>query len=197
MNYESWPRLIVVDVEGNGATPPDLVEVALLPLTGGVPDLASAGAWLIRPPVPVTSFAARVHRLDNARLADCPPWNAVSGEVGAQLGEAWICAHNASVEYKVLRRHLPDWKPDGVLDTLRLSRTTLPDAPGHNLDALIEHLGLDLSQASGQRHRAMFDAYAAAQLLLRLAERYPSWEKLIEAASPPGIPEPGAPPTLW
>ncbi|WP_110945874.1 3'-5' exonuclease [Streptomyces avicenniae] len=197
MIHESWPRLMIVDVEGNGAAPPDLVEIAVLPLTGGVPHPATARAWLIRPPVPVTPFATRVHKLDNAHLADCPPWSAVAAEVGALLGTAWICAHNASVEYKTLRRHLPDWKPDGVLDTLRLSRATLPDAPGHNLDALIEHLDLDLSQAPGQRHRATFDAYAAARLLLRLAENYPTWEGLAEAARLPGVPEPEAPPTLW
>lgn len=31
MNFSSWPPLLVVDVEGNGANPPDLVEVAALP----------------------------------------------------------------------------------------------------------------------------------------------------------------------
>ncbi|MGH3925767.1 MAG: hypothetical protein ACRDTT_23395, partial [Pseudonocardiaceae bacterium] len=52
---ENWPRLLVVDVEGNGATPPDLVEVAALPVRAGTPDTRNAGAWLIRPPTPVTA----------------------------------------------------------------------------------------------------------------------------------------------
>ncbi|MEO3749576.1 3'-5' exonuclease [Streptomyces sp. B6B3] len=200
MNFESWPRLLVVDVEGNGATPPDLVEVATLPLVAGTLDTTSARAWLVRPPVPVTPFASRVHKLTNADLASCPPWSDVADHVAATLDGAWICAHNASVEYRVLRRHLPDWKPAGVLDTLRLSRATLPDAPKHNLDALISHLNLDLTEASTQRHRAPFDAHAAALLLLRLAAHHPTWEALTEAAVPPGlpgVPEPESPPTLW
>ncbi|GDY58486.1 hypothetical protein SVIO_091090 [Streptomyces violaceusniger] len=54
MNFATWPTLLVVDVEGNGTNPPDLVEVAALPMRDGEPDTSTAGAWLIRPPRPVT-----------------------------------------------------------------------------------------------------------------------------------------------
>lgn len=200
MKYETWPRLLVVDVEGNGATPPDVVEVAALPLREGAPDTGTAGAWLIRPPVPVTPFASRVHKLTNDVLKSCPPWEDVREEVRTMLNGAWICAHNASVDYKVLVRHLPGWEPAGVLDTLRLARATYREAPKHNLDALIRHAGLDLSQAPGHRHRATFDAYATALLLLQMAEGYDTWEALVQAAVPPGLPgapEPEQEPTLW
>lgn len=201
MNVEKWPaRLLVVDVEGNGATPPDLVEVAALPIRDGAPDTSTAEAWLIRPPVPVTPFAARIHKLTNDTLADCPSWEAVADQVRTMLGSAWICGHNASVEYKALTRHLPGWEPAGVLDTLRLARATYTNAPKHNLDALIEHAHLDLTAAPAHRHRATFDAYATALLVLRMADRYDTWEALVRAAVPPGLP--GAPrpdeePTLW
>ncbi len=109
MNYESWPRLLAVDVEGNGATPPDLVEVAALPLRAGIPDTSTARAWLIRPPTPVTAFATRVHKLTNDDLASCPPWESVRDQVRAMLHGAWICAHHARVDYQVLSRHLPGW----------------------------------------------------------------------------------------
>lgn len=61
MNFTAWTKLLVVDVEGNGANPPDLVEVAGLPIRDGQADKTTAGAWLIRPPRPVTPFATRVH----------------------------------------------------------------------------------------------------------------------------------------
>lgn len=200
MNYETWPRVLVVDVEGNGAAPPDLVEVAALPLHAGAPDTSTVGAWLIRPPFPVTPFATRVHKLTNSDLANCPPWEAVRDDVRSVLDGAWICAHNASVEYKVLSRHLPDWEPTGVIDTLRLARATYTDAPKHNLDALIQHTSLDLTNAPAQRHRATFDAYATALLLLHMAEHYETWEALIQAAVPPGLPgapQPEEEPPLW
>jgi DNA polymerase III epsilon subunit-like protein len=86
MNPAAWPtRLLVVDVEGNGANPPDVVEVAALPIRDGHPETAAVGAWLIRPPVPVTAFAAKVHGLTNERLARYPAWPEIRDGVGEFL----------------------------------------------------------------------------------------------------------------
>jgi exodeoxyribonuclease X len=191
VNTSTWPELLVIDVEGNGATPPDLVEVAALPIRQGLPDTSAAGAWLIRPPVAVSPFVARIHGLTNAVLADEPTWDTVGPKVSAMLGSAWICAHNAHVDHGVLSRHLPNWRPAGVIDTLRLARATWKGLSSYKLDALIDHAQLDLTQAPAQRHRATFDAYATSYLLLVLADNYPTWEALIAAAVPPGLP--GAP----
>ncbi|MFE5652071.1 exonuclease domain-containing protein [Streptomyces cyaneofuscatus] len=201
MNTASWPALLVVDVEGNGANPPDLVEVAALPMRDGKPDTSTAGAWLIKPPNPVTPFAARVHGLTNQVLDGKPGWEEIKGSVHELLGTAWIAAHNAHVDYRVLSAHLPTWRPAGVIDTLRLARATYPGLPKYSLDALIEHVAPDLSQAPATgRHRATFDAYATAQLLIAMATKYASWEQLVAAAVPPGLPgapEPEQEPTLW
>ncbi|MER6640602.1 3'-5' exonuclease [Streptomyces microflavus] len=200
MNFSSWPSLLVVDVEGNGTNPPDLVEVAALPVRDGRPDTSTAGAWLTRPKNPVTPFAARVHGLTNKRLEHEPGWEEIADTVHTLLGGSWICAHNAHVDYKVLSAHLPRWQPAGVLDTLRLAKATYSGLPKYGLDALIEHVRLDLSAAPAQRHRATFDAYAAALLLIEMAGHYDTWDRLVAAAVPPGLP--GAPqaaeePTLW
>ncbi|MBR7679169.1 3'-5' exonuclease, partial [Streptomyces daliensis] len=66
----------------------------------------------------VTPRAARIHGLTNDTLTDCPLWEAVAADVRAMLEGAWICAHHAHTDYRVLSQHLPDWKPAGVLDTL-------------------------------------------------------------------------------
>jgi DNA polymerase III epsilon subunit-like protein len=200
MKFSTWPALLVVDVEGNGSNPPDLVEVAALPLRDGKPDTSTAGTWLIRPPRPVTSFAARVHGLTNEALAASPAWGKVAGRVHDLLGSAWICAHNAHVDYRALAAHLPGWRPDGVLDTLRLARTTYPNLPSYGLDGLIEHVKPDLAAAPGRRHRAAYDAYATARLLIAMAGHYESWDQLAAVAVPPGLPgapQPEQDPTLW
>ncbi|RMI36383.1 3'-5' exonuclease [Streptomyces triticirhizae] len=200
-DFTTWPPLFVVDVEGNGANPPDLVEVAALPIRAGRPDTTTAGHWLIRPPRPVTPFAARVHGLTNEKLAAIPSWDAAAPAVRDLLGEAWICAHHAHVDYRVLSRHLPDWRPAGVIDTLRLARATYPDAPRHTLDALIAHTGIDLTHAPAQRHSATFDAYATAHLLITMAAHHDGWAALRDAAVPPGLPGERQPteeaPGLW
>ncbi|WP_326692303.1 MULTISPECIES: exonuclease domain-containing protein [unclassified Streptomyces] len=200
MNFSSWPALLVVDVEGNGTNPPDLVEVAALPVRDGQPDESTAGAWLTKPNRPVTPFATRVHGLTNQVLEDKPGWEEIKGAVHAFLGTAWIAAHNAHVDHRVLSAHLPQWQPAGVIDTLRLAKATYPDLAKYDLDTLIEHVEPDLSQAPAQRHRATFDTYATAQLLIAMAGRYESWDQLVAVAVPPGLPgapEPEQEPTLW
>ncbi|MFJ6129981.1 exonuclease domain-containing protein [Streptomyces griseoviridis] len=200
MIFSSWPALFVVDVEGNGTNPPDLVEVAALPVRSGRLDKSAAGAWLTKPKRPVTPFATRVHGLSNQFLEDKPGWGEIQGVVHELLGTAWIGAHNAHVDYRVLSAHLPQWQPAGVIDTLRLAKVTYPDLPKYSLDALTEHTTPDLSEAPDRRHRATFDAYATAQLLITMADRYESWDQLVAAAVPPGLPgapEPEQEPTLW
>ncbi|MBL1099509.1 3'-5' exonuclease [Streptomyces coffeae] len=200
MNFSSWPSLLVVDVEGNGTTPPDLVEVAALPIREGRPDKSTAGAWLTRPNRPITSFATKVHGLTNDMLAGKPTWEEIANQVHDFLGTSWICAHNAHVDYRVLKAHLPKWEPAGVLDTLRLAKATLPELTGYSLDALIGHVQPDLSEAPAQRHRATFDAFATAQLLIAMARHYNAWDQLVAAAVPPGLPgapEPEKDPGLW
>jgi exodeoxyribonuclease X len=200
MTSTAWPDLLVIDTEGNGHNPPDLIEVAALPVRDGSLDTNTAGAWLIRPPHPVSPFATRLHGISDKTLADCPAWPEVRDDVSKLLGTTWICAHNAHVDYRALARHLPDWEPAGVLDTLRLARANYPDLAHHTLDALIKHEQLDLTGAPAQRHRATYDAYAAAMLLLAMARHYPTWDALLAAAVPPGMPGypvPEEESTLW
>ncbi|WP_031522461.1 3'-5' exonuclease [Streptomyces sp. NRRL F-5123] len=200
MDFGTWPPLLVVDVEGNGASPPDLVEVAALPVRGGEPDTGTAGWWLIRPPRPVTRFAARVHGLTDEVLASRPSWHEVAGQVRVLLGGVWIAAHNAHVDHRVLSAHLPGWEPAGVVDTLRLARAARPGLPSYTLDSLVEHLAPGLRQAPDRRHRARFDSYATSLLLLDLAKGYETWDQLAAVAVPPGltgVSRPDGEPTLW
>ncbi|MFI5527040.1 exonuclease domain-containing protein [Kitasatospora sp. NPDC051853] len=203
MNTSTWPRLLVVDVEGNGQQPPDLVELAVVPVDGGQVRPEQARSTLIRPPQPITRFATGVHGLTDQDVAAAPAWPVIADQVLADLNGAWIVAHHASTEYTVLTRHLPTWQPAGVLDTLRLARHLAPDAPGHGLDKIIPHLRIDLSAVPGQRHRAAFDAHATALLLLALAQHL-TFDQLRAAAVPPNMPgAPSAPDpdheeqTLW
>ncbi|MFF4814538.1 exonuclease domain-containing protein [Kitasatospora sp. NPDC001309] len=200
MDYSTWPPIIVVDVEGNGAQPPDLVELAAIPVVDGSLVPSSARSTLIRPPHPITPLSVRIHGITNQDAASAPTWPQIGARVRAGLEGAWIAAHNAHVDYAVLLRHLPGWQPAGVLDTLRLARATYPKAAGYGLDALIELCGIDLSAVPGKRHRAAFDAHAAALLLIHLAGHHATWTALLTAAVPPGLPghpQPQEDATLW
>lgn len=162
---------VVVDVEGNGQHPPDLVEVAVVPITAGT--LGAVKPWLIRPPRPVTWQARRVHGLTDTDLATAPTIDDLRDDLTAHLRAGIVVGHNVGVDLAVLTRALPGWQPEMVVDTLRLARKWLPDLASHCLAALIDHFGLAALLPTGGPHRAAYDALAAAHLLVRLADHRP------------------------
>ncbi|MFF1957862.1 exonuclease domain-containing protein [Streptomyces sp. NPDC058220] len=60
-----WTELsyAVVDVEGNGQQPPDLVELAVVPIVGGV--IGEPVSWLMRPDHAITPMAQGIHGITN------------------------------------------------------------------------------------------------------------------------------------
>ncbi|WP_405802005.1 hypothetical protein [Streptomyces sp. NBC_01506] len=81
-----------------------------------------------------------------------------------------------------------------------MARATYRSLPSYTLDALIEHVEPDLTHAPGRRHRATYDAYATAQILIAMAGEYETWGQLVAVAVPPrmpGNPEPDTQATLW
>lgn len=193
-------RLAVVDVEGNGQNPPEIIEIAVLPVDGPTTP-GALRSWLIQPQQPVTPIVTRkVHGISNADLADCPSWSEAAGEIDEALRGRVLIAHNASVEHKVLAAHLPDWHPPLILDTLRLARTVWAGLPSYGLDKLIERGQLDTDSVAGQGyHRAGYDTWAAWQLLCALiTDGELDWPGLVTAAGlPEFVPKPEPEGGLW
>lgn len=177
----------VVDVEGNGQTPPEIIEIAILAVSGETVDADSMRSWLVRPQRPITPIVTRkVHGITNADVADCPTWSEITDEVEAALAGRTLIAHNASLERRVLSEHMPNWKPPLVLDTLRLAKAVWPEVPGYSLDKLVAHAALDTGDVSEHgHHRAGWDTWAAWQLLVRLlADSGYDWDQTVQAAAP-------------
>jgi DNA polymerase III epsilon subunit-like protein len=163
-------RLMVVDVEGNGAQPPRLVEFAAVPIADG--RIGEPESWLIRPATRITWQATRVHGITNDTVADLPTFDAVADDVRAHLDGAVIVAHNAHVDIDVLTRELPGWQPAAVIDTLRLARAVLPDQASYRLGVLVDMLNLATGLPPAlSPHRATYDAMVCARLLINLAGR--------------------------
>ncbi|SES45431.1 3'-5' exonuclease [Actinokineospora terrae] len=176
-------RIAVVDVEGNGGQPPQIVEIGVLTLDQPLHP-THVSTWLVRPEMPISSVVTRkVHGISNADVAGSPAWSEVADRVTAVLADRVIVAHNASIEHRVLAAHLPGWEPPLVLDTLRLARHVWPDLDGYGLDRLIAYAGLAVDEFAGQRHRAGYDSWMTARLLLTLVESSgQDWHTLVRAA---------------
>lgn len=178
-------QLVVVDIEGNGQKRPEIIEIAVLPVDGET-GIEAMQEWLIKPIEPITGLVTRkVHGITNADVANCPKWTDVASAVSELLANRILVAHNASVEYRVLTVHLPDWQPPMVLDTLRLARHVWRHLGGYGLNRLVEHAELDTSAVANARyHRARYDAWCAWQLLLTLVERSGlDWVELVKVAA--------------
>jgi hypothetical protein len=133
-----WTNLtyVVVDMEGNGQQPPDLVELAAVPIVGGV--IGEPMSWLVQPPRPIEYYATRIHGLTNQDVDDAPIFAAIANQVRRALDADALVAHNAHVDVGVLQRHLGDWECPEVFDTLKLIRRLVPNQISYKLGALTE-----------------------------------------------------------
>jgi exodeoxyribonuclease X len=165
-----WTRFdyAVVDVEGNGQQPPDLVEAAIVPISAG--RVGDPRTWLVKPPRPITAMARRFHKISDADVADCPSVSTVADGIRLAMAERIFVAHNAHVDLGVLTRELPGFEPIEVIDTLALTKRLAPGRMSYRLSSLVQAFGLAEGLPSGlQPHRAGYDALVAARLLTRLA----------------------------
>ncbi|RJO79361.1 3'-5' exonuclease [Nocardia panacis] len=166
-----WTNLnyVVVDVEGNGQQPPDLVELAAVPITDGV--IGSPVSWLVQPETPITPIALRIHGITNAMVSSAPDFGTIAAEVRDALDMDCLIAHNAHVDVGVLQRKLGEWECPEVLDTLKLARRLLPGADSYKLGGLVTTLKLADGLPDGLTlHRATYDALVTARLFVRLVE---------------------------
>ncbi|MGH3613436.1 MAG: 3'-5' exonuclease [Pseudonocardia sp.] len=166
-----------MDVEGNGQQPPDLVELAAIPIVGGV--IGEPLSWLVKPEAPIKYFATRIHGLSSKDVADCLSFEAVKVDVLMALSHPAIVAHNAHVDVGVLQRKLTGWEPPEVFDTLKLARRLVPGMDGYRLGSLVESFNLADGLPDGlSPHRATYDALVAARLFVLLATKAATLEEL-------------------
>ena len=191
---------VVVDVEGNGTRPPQLVELALLRVHQG--HIGPVTTWLVRPPEPITWQAYQVHGIRDRDVADAPTIDDVAEDVLEVLGDSILVGHAVRVDVAVLRRALPGWTVPDTIDTLRLARRAF-DLPSYSLSSLVQHRRLNVDLPLEMRpHRADYDVTVTARLLVDLATILApdgmTREGLLRAGGPPqSAPADEAQPTLF
>ena len=169
------PRFWVVDVEGSGGTPPEIVELAMLEIA----DLKISGNqrhWLVRPERLIQPAASRIHGLTDADVASAPSMEDIADDVLLWLDGAQIVGHNVRVELDIISRSIPDWTPRAAIDTLKLAKALRPGLESYGLEKLGMTLNLSNEAAvrSGRSHHsALYDVTLTALLFLDLLSSVP------------------------
>ena len=166
----TWEKVWVVDLEGNGATPPEIVEIALLQLI----DLRPTGRafhWLVKPEQPITATVTRIHGLTDDDVAGAPSIDDIADDIVTWTHGEVIVGHNVRVELDAIGRSISGWQPSAAIDTLKLARSLRPGLSSYSLENL--GVALDLTtkaerQTGLKHHSAQFDVVLTALLFAAL-----------------------------
>ncbi|HKL26049.1 MAG TPA: exonuclease domain-containing protein [Desulfuromonadales bacterium] len=160
-------QLAIVDLETTGTNPRHdrITEIGVCEMRDGAP--GEEWSTLVNPGRRLSPFIERLTGIRNEMLVEAPRFADVAEALRNRLTGKVLVAHNARFDYGFLqsefqRLGLPfDCQ---VLCTVKLSRRLFSQHRRHNLDTLIERYGLAVSD----RHRALGDARAVREFLIRL-----------------------------
>lgn len=151
--------LRVIDTETCGLQG-GVVEVASVDVIDG--QIVNPMSDLVCPDRPISRQAMMVHRITEAMVADKPPIEAI---ISRYHGSPHYVAHNASFDRRMLPAMPGEW-----ICTMTLARKLWPGIKYGN-QALRHSLKLEVTPpANLHAHRALYDCYVTAALLIRIME---------------------------
>lgn len=173
---QHWRSLsfVSIDLEGTGGQDKEkeeILEIGVVKVNGGKADRQDHFHRLVRPfrPVPRRPWLS----LTNDDVKDALTFDEIKIPLLYFLGQAIMVAHNARVDWKLLRRKCATYRPPLVLDTLRLARYAYPGQKSYRLSDLVHQFRLDQhvrKTPAFKPHRALYDAYMTAQLFVFIVE---------------------------
>ena len=151
--------LRIIDTETCGLQG-GVVEVASVDIEGG--RIVNPMSDLVRPDRPISHQAMAIHKITEDMVAD-KPW--IEEVIPRYHGSPYYVAHNASFDRRVLPEMPGDW-----ICTVKLARRLWPGMTYSNM-GLYKSLKLSVETPAGlHHHRALFDCYITAALLIRIME---------------------------
>jgi DNA polymerase III subunit epsilon len=161
--------LVVLDFETTGLSPLQgdrVIEVGAVLLLDG--EIAGRFQSLANPGRRVSRFIEEYTGITNEMLAGAPPVGEVMGRFADFIDGHHLAAHNAGFDSRFLDAELARLglaRRAEFACTMLTSRRIYPEAPGHNLAAMVRYKRL---RATGPHHRALADAEMAAKLWLAM-----------------------------
>lgn len=161
---------VVIDTETTGldARNARVVQIAGVVVRHGQVQGEPAFDTLLDPGVPIPPETTAVHGIADKDVLGKPSFAAFAPTLKAKLGQRLVIGHSLGYDFAILKREHElaglVWQAPIALDVRPLARLVAPSLAGHSLDRLCAWLGVDL----GDRHTALGDARATAEVYLRL-----------------------------
>ena len=162
---------VVTDTETTGtkAASNRIIEIGAVKVVGG--EIVDRFSQLVNPECAIPGRIQRLTGISTAMVFDEPTAADVLPRYLDFLGEGVLVAHNLPFDLRFLNAELArlgrPTLPNQTLCTLRLARRLLRGLRSKGLTAVAEFYGISIHG----RHRALGDAEATAEILLRLLER--------------------------
>lgn len=168
-------KYAVVDLEATGSgSDAKIIQIGIVILENG--EIKETYATDINPYEMLDYHIQELTGISNQQLAQAPDFGQVAGEIFDLIGDAVFVAHNVRFDANLLAEALffegYELRTPRV-DTVELAQVFFPQFEKYSLINLAQELNLDLEQA----HTAISDAYATAQLLLKIEEKIASLPK--------------------
>ena len=160
----------VFDTETTGLEPAngdEIIQVGALRILNGRPLQQEHFDQLVDPRCPLKAASIAIHGITDSMLLGQPTIDLVLPAFHDFCADTVLVGHNVAFDMRFL-----ELKEDPlgirfdqpVLDTLLLSAVAHPNQQSHSLEAIMQRLGIEMDQ----RHNALADATATAQVFLKL-----------------------------
>ncbi|WP_092095096.1 ATP-dependent DNA helicase DinG [Bhargavaea beijingensis] len=170
-------RYAVVDLETTGHSPKSgdrMIEIGMALVENGT--VTRTYSTFLNPGRKIPAFISNLTGIRDSDVADAPIFEDRAAEIREWLEGCVFVAHNVSfdlpfLQHEFRRAGLPKWSGE-TIDTVELAKVICPSAPSFKLQDIAAEFGIGLENA----HRAIEDAKATAELLIRLqkeTERLP------------------------
>lgn len=164
-------RYAVVDLEATDAHSSEnkIIQIGIALVEGG--KIVETYSTEVNPHEPLLPRISELTGLSDKQLKSAPDFSEVASEVRKLLADSVFVAHNARFDYGLLEKSFLnaglEFNEMLRVDTVDLARVFYPTFEKYGLEALSEKLDL----AHDHPHAAVSDAYATAELLIRIEEK--------------------------
>ncbi|MGO2989694.1 MAG: helicase C-terminal domain-containing protein [Lactococcus cremoris] len=164
-------RYAVVDLEATDAHSSEnkIIQIGIALVEGG--KIVETYSTEVNPHEPLLPRISELTCLSDKQLKSAPDFSEVASEVRKLLTDSVFVAHNARFDYGLLEKSFLnaglEFNEMLRVDTVDLARVFYPTFEKYGLEALSEKLDL----AHDHPHAAVSDAYATAELLIRIEEK--------------------------